>query len=291
MNRWQVQVPDIRWTDEPATADSDDDHAIVESGAQQAYPDRPLILLVEDDPEIINFIRTSLGGKYEYVAAENGKIALQLVERQNPDLIVSDVMMPEMDGYAFSKTIKDNPRTSHIPVILLSARTFNDDQIEGMKSGADAYLTKPFDIKYLGALIENLFTRKELLVEYARMQTILNPAEIEITSGDEKILKQLITLIESHISDPELSVKNICQATGFTHSFLYRKIKHMTGGTLNELIKDIRIKRAAQLLKTRKFTVAEVMVEVGFSNHSYFSKCFRKVYRKSPGSYIASQGN
>jgi len=276
---------------EPATAGADDYHAIAESGAQQAYPDRPLILLVEDDPDVINFIKTSLGGKYEYVAAENGKLALQLVEQQNPDLIVSDVMMPEMDGYTLSKNIKDNPRTSHIPVILLSARTFTDHQIEGIKSGADAYLTKPFDTKYLGAVIENLFTRKELLVEYVRMQTILNPSEIEITSGDEKILKQIITFIESHISDPELSVKKICQATGFTHSFLYRKIKHMTGGTLNELIRDIRIKRAAQLLKSRKFTVAEVMVEVGFSNHSYFSKCFRKVYRKSPRSYIANHGN
>ena len=277
--------------DEPVTAGAEDYQASAESVAQQSYPDRPMILLVEDDPEVIHFIKTSLGGKYEYVAAENGKLALQLVEQQNPDLIVSDVMMPEMDGYALSKVVKDNPRTSHIPVILLSARTFTDHQIEGLKSGADAYLTKPFDIKYLEALIQNIFTRKEILAEHARMQTILNPAEIEITSGDEKILKQLITFIETHISDPELSVKNICQSTGFTHSFLYRKIKHMTGGTLNELIRDIRIKRAAQLLKTSKFTVAEVMVEVGFSNHSYFSKCFRKVYRKSPGSYIASQGN
>ena len=239
----------------------------------------------------IEFIRFSLGGKYEYVTAENGKFALQLIEQQLPDLIVSDVMMPEMDGYVLSKTIKHNPRTSHIPVILLSARTFPDDQIEGIESGADAYLTKPFDTKYLGALIENLFTRKELIVEYARMQTILNPSEIEITSGDEKILKQLITFIETHISDPELNVKRICQATGFTHSFLYRKVKHLSGDTLNELIRNIRIKRAAQLLKTRKFSIAEVMVEVGFSNHSYFSKCFRRVYKKSPGSYLSEHGN
>jgi len=138
------------------------------------------------------------------------------------------------------------------------------------------------------ALIENLFHKKELLVEYARMQTILNPAEIKVSSTDEKILKQVITFIESHISDPELNVKNICQATGFTHSYLYRSIKRITGTTLNELIKDIRIKRAAQLLKTRKLSIAEVMVEVGFSNHSYFSKCFRKIYKVSPGNYLDS---
>ncbi|MCK4747054.1 MAG: DNA-binding response regulator, partial [Bacteroidales bacterium] len=185
-------------------------------------------------------------------------------------------------------TIKENPNTSHIPFILLSALTLTDQQIEGSKRGADAYLTKPFIIKYLDALIENLFHRKELLVEYARMQSILNPAEIKVTSTEEKILKQVIIFIESHISDPELSVKGICQATGFTHSYLYRTIKRVTGGTLNELIKDIRIKSAAQLLKTRKLTIAEVMVEVGFSNHSYFSKCFRKEFGMSPGNYVES---
>ena len=256
---------------------------------KQIYLDKPHVLLIEDNPEVIDFIKLSLEDKYDFMVAENGKLALQVIDRQLPDMIVSDVMMPEMDGIEFCKSIKDNPKTSHIPVILLSARTLTDDQIVGIKSGADAYLTKPFEIKYLDAIIESLFTRKELLVEYVRMQSILNPAEIEITSSDEKILKQVITFIESHISDPGLNVNNICQATGFTHSFLYRKVKYMTGGALNELIKDIRIKRAAQLLRTRKFTIAEVMVEVGFSNHSYFSKCFRKVYKKSPGNFISGQ--
>jgi AraC-like DNA-binding protein len=164
----------------------------------------------------------------------------------------------------------------------------DDQQIAGIKSGADAFLTKPFIIKYLDALIENLLHRKELLVDYAKKQIILNPTEINVTSVEEKILKQVITFIESHISDPELSVKSICNATGFTHSYLYRTIKRITGGTLNELIKDIRIKRAAQLLKSKKLTIAEVMVEVGFSNHSYFSKCFRKEFKVSPGVYMES---
>lgn len=252
---------------------------------------KPLILLVEDNPEVIDFIKLSLNFKYEFLIAENGRDGLRMVEEKMPDLIVSDIMMSEMDGLSFCQSIKKNPKTSHIPVILLSARTLDDQQIEGVKSGADAYIPKPFNIKYLDAIIGNLFTRKELLVEYVKMQSILNPAEIEVTSTDEKILKQVITFIESHISDPELSVKSICFATGFTHSFIYRKIKNMTGGTFNELIKDIRIKRASQLLKTKKFTIAEVMVEVGFSNHSYFSKCFRKVYKKSPGKYLNNLNN
>jgi CheY-like chemotaxis protein len=251
-------------------------------------PGNPVILLVEDNPEIIDYIKIGLAEKYTFRFAENGAEALQMVDTEIPDMIISDVVMPEMDGYELCNHIRENPRTSHIPFIMISALTLSDQQIEGLKSGADAYLTKPFIIKYLDTLIENLFYRKELLVEYARMQTILSPAEIKVSSTDEKILKQVISFIESHISDPELNVKNICRATGFTHSYLYRTIKRITGTTLNELIKDIRIKRAAQLLKTRKLSIAEVMVEVSFSNHSYFSKCFRKVYRVSPGNYLDS---
>jgi len=249
-------------------------------------PGNPLILLVEDNPEIIDYIKLGLAEKYTFRFAENGAEAIQQVDAETPDMIISDVLMPEMDGYDLCSHIRENPRTSHIPFIMISALTLSDQQIEGLKSGADAYLTKPFNIKYLDALIENLFHRKELLMEYARMQTILNPSVIKVSSTDEKILKQVITYIESHISDPELNVKNICQATGFTHSYLYQTIKRISGVTLNDLIKDIRIKRAAQLLKSRKLSIAEVMVEVGFSNHSYFSKCFRKVYKVSPGNYL-----
>ena len=255
------------------------------------YPGNPVILLVEDNHEVIDFIKLGLAEKYNFRLAENGKVALQMVGEEIPDLIISDVMMPEVDGYTLCKTVKESPKTSHIPFILLSALTLTDQQIEGIRCGADAYLTKPFIIKYLDALIENLFHRKELLVEYTRMQSILNPAEINVTSTEEKILKQVITFIESHISDPELSVQSICGATGFSHSYLYRMIKRITGGTLNELIKDIRIKRAAQLLKTRKLTIAEVMVEVGFSSHSYFSKCFRKVFGRSPGNYVENMAH
>ena len=251
-------------------------------------PGSPVILLVEDNPEIIDFIKLGLADKYTFRFAENGAEALQSVDTEIPDLIISDVVMPEMDGLDLCTRVRENPRTSHLPFIMISALTLSDQQIEGLKSGADAYLTKPFSLKYLDALIENLFHRKELLLGYANMQSIINPSVIRVSSTEEKILKQVITFIESHISDPELNVKNICQATGFSHSYLYRTIKRMTGSTLNDLIKDIRIKRAAQLLKTRKLSIAEVMVEVGFSNHSYFSKCFRKEYRVSPGNYLAS---
>jgi len=281
--KWESTGP----LEQEFVTDTDDIlHEKSEFKDRPVYTGIPVILLVEDNSEVIDFIKIGLADKYNFRFAENGNNALKLVERELPDLIISDVMMPEMDGYSLCTSIKENPKTRHIPVILLSALTLTDQQIEGLKCGADAYVTKPFVLKYLDALIENLFQRKEFLVEYVRMQSILNPTEIEVTSSEEKILKQVITFIESQISDPELNVKSICQATGFTHSYLYRSTKRATGGTLNELIKDIRIKRAAQLLKTRKLTIAEVMVEVGFSNHSYFSKCFRKVYGMPPGSFL-----
>jgi len=298
---FEIIIPVIRdiiakdFSDSSSTKDDSDNsvptlpHEKIDNFNSDSFIEKPTVLIVEDDEEIIEFIKISLKDKYDFFVAENGTIAMQIIEKESVNLIISDVMMPVTDGYKLSRFVKENPKFSHIPLIMLSAKTLTDDQILGIKSGADAYLTKPFDVKYLEAIIENQLNRKELLLEYIRMQSILNPSEIELTSTDEKILKQIITFIETHISAPDLNVKSICKATGYTHSFLYRKVKSLTGDTINELIRDIRIKRAAQLLKTKKFTVAEVMMEVGFTNHSYFSKCFRKTYKSSPGNFLGTE--
>lgn len=274
--------------DAPESSESKFLHVENSGSVNNSYLEKPTILIVEDEKEIIDFIKLSLKDKYDFIIAENGKVALEIIEKQSIDLIISDVMMPDVDGYELSTTVKENPKLRHIPIVLLSAKTLTNDQIMGFKSGADAYLTKPFDINYLDTIIENQLSRKESLLEYLRMQSLLNPEDIKLTSVDEKILKQVIAFIETHISDPDLNVNSICKATGYTYSFLYRKIKSLTGDTFNELIRDVRIKRAAQLLKTKKFSVAEVMMEVGFSNHSYFSKCFRKMHNTSPGNYLSN---
>jgi YesN/AraC family two-component response regulator len=194
--------------------------------------------------------------------------------------------MPEMDGIEFTKKFKGNPKTAHIPLILLTGQPQTEKQLEGLKSGADAYMTKPFEIELLEARISNFLKRNEKLAAHLILDKISKPMDIQIASQDEKLLDKVVRSIEKHISDSELNIDKVCNETGLSHSILYRKIKNLTGQTVNEFIRTVRVRRAEQLLRTKKFSVSEVMYETGFSNHSYFSKCFRKLYNKSPKEYI-----
>jgi len=244
------------------------------------------ILLIEDDKEIADFIVMSLKEKYRIKLATNGKIAFQSISKQLPILVISDIIMPEMDGIKFTRKFKSNPKTSHIPLILLSGQSQMEDQLEGLKSGADAYIVKPFTIDLLEVRIDNFLKRREQLAEFLIHDNIAKPSEVQITSQDEKMLEKVVACIEKYMSDPELRISKVSRHTGFSHPYLYRKIKSLTGQTVNEFIRTVRVKRAEQLLRTKRFTVAEVMNETGFTNHSYFSKCFRKLYHISPKEYI-----
>ena len=194
--------------------------------------------------------------------------------------------MPEMGGIEFTKLFKSNPKTSHIPLILLTGQSDTEKQLEGLKSGADAYITKPFEIDLLEVRVKNFLKRRTQLTEFLQLNKISKPKEIHIDSIDEKMLKKVVACIENNISDPNLSIDKVCNETGFSHSILYRKIKSLTGQTVNEFIRTVRVRRAEQLLRTKKYSVSEVMYETGFSNHSYFSKCFRNIYKMSPKEYI-----
>ncbi|NOR75172.1 MAG: helix-turn-helix domain-containing protein, partial [Draconibacterium sp.] len=200
--------------------------------------------------------------------------------------VISDVKMPEMNGIEFTRKFKSNPKTSHIPLILLTGQSETEKQLEGLKSGADAYITKPFQIDLLEIRIENFLKGRMQLTEYLQRDKISKPKEIQLASQDEKLLERVVNCIEKHISNSDLNIDKVCSETGLSHSILYRKIKNLTGQTINEFIRTVRIRRAAQLLRTKKFAVSEVMYETGFSNHSYFSKCFRKLYKISPKEYI-----
>ena len=246
----------------------------------------PSILLVEDDKEISEFIQISFKDKYLVDIASNGRIAAEMISQYIPDLVISDISMPVMDGLEFTKKFKNNPKTAHIPLILLTGQSDKEKQLEGLKSGADAYMIKPFEIDLLAVRIENLLKGHDKYVEYVKLKNITKPQNLQITSQDEKLLKKVVVCIENNISDSELTIEKICKETGVSHSTLYRKVKSLTGNNANELIKTVRVKRAEQLLCTKKYSVAEVMFETGFSNHSYFSKCFRKVYGMSPKEYM-----
>jgi len=242
----------------------------------------PVVLLVDDHPDILEFIRLSLSGKYHFVSASNGKEALQLIEKKKVDLIISDVMMPEIDGLSFCERVRANPKFSTIPIILLTAMTQASDYIDGFRAGADDYLIKPFNTNVLEARIESLLHRSRKVEEYIKQRMIVENQDIEVESLSEKLLQETIQYINQHINDPEINIDRMCKAIGISHSNLYRKIKVQTGLTLNELIRQIKLKKAAQLIKTKKLTIAEIMEEIGFTNHSYFAKCFKNEYGLSP---------
>lgn len=252
----------------------------------ETYSTKPFVLLVEDDKEISDFIKISFHKKYEIKITTNGKIALQVISNQLPDIVICDIAMPVMDGIEFTKKFKSNPKTAHIPLILLTGKSQSEFQLEGLKSGADAYVTKPFEIDLLEVRIDNFLKRKIQIYEQLRLDNLSKPREINIESQDEKLLGKIVISIEKHISDSDLTVDKICAELGLSHIVIYRKIKNLTGFTVNEFIRTVRINRAEQLLRTKKFTVAEVMYETGFTSHSYFAKCFRKVYHLSPREYI-----
>jgi signal transduction histidine kinase/ligand-binding sensor domain-containing protein/DNA-binding response OmpR family regulator len=242
----------------------------------------PVILLVDDHPDTISFIKISLAGKYHFITASNGKEALTLLEKHSFNLIISDVMMPEIGGLTLCERVKANPKHSSIPIILLTAMTMASHHIEGYRAGADDYLIKPFNTDVLEARIESLLHRSRKIEEYIKQQMIVGNQDIEVESHNEKLLQETIKFINAHISDTEINIDKMCKAIGVSHSSLYRKIKVQTGLTLNELIRQVKLKRAAQLIKNKKMTIAEIMDETGFTNHSYFAKCFKKEYGLSP---------
>jgi len=292
---FQIILP--MYNHDPAAISSDPDQEFIQLPVEpektdstidqplRPTPGNPYILLVEDDKETADFICLSLKEKYNVLVASNGIHALEIISEQLPRLVVSDIQMPEMDGIEFIRKFKSNSKTSHIPFILLTGQSEKDMQLEGLKSGADAYVVKPFEMELLEIRINNFIKRREQFTEFLKQQNISKPKAKQVVSQDEIILEKVVDCLEKYMSSPDLNIEKVCAITGFSHAFLYRKIKSLTGQTVSEFIRTIRLQRAEQLLRTKKFTVAEVMHETGFSNHSYFSKCFRKQYHISPKQY------
>ncbi|NOY59462.1 MAG: response regulator transcription factor, partial [Calditrichaeota bacterium] len=245
----------------------------------------PLILIVEDSTDMKSYIRDELRHAYRIVDASNGKQGIALAKKVMPDLIISDIMMPEMDGIELCKQIKGNEITSHIPVILLTARSSEEIKMEGLKTGADDYITKPFNIRTLSVRISNLLESRKKLRERFSKEIKLQPSDITITSIDEKFLQRAIKIVEDNISNEEFDVVMFCKQIGMSRSQLFRKLKALTSQAPNEFIRTIRLKRAAQLLEKSQMTVTEVCYEVGFNYPSHFSQHFRAQFGISPKSY------
>jgi DNA-binding response OmpR family regulator/anti-sigma regulatory factor (Ser/Thr protein kinase) len=245
------------------------------------------ILVIEDNLDVSDYIRTIFVRDFVVLQAANGKEGLAKAREFVPDIIISDIMMPEMDGISFCRTLKADIKTSHIPIILLTARGSMDLRMEGLESGADEYVTKPFTPKVLELNVKNLIrTRKALQTFYQAHGTLsLEPKRISLNSPDEQFLKTALLSVENNISDPEYTVEMMCRDVGMSYTQLYRKIKALTGQTVNEFIKNIRLKRAAQLLEQNQLTVAEITYKVGFTDLQHFRECFKKLFGVTPSHY------
>jgi signal transduction histidine kinase/ligand-binding sensor domain-containing protein/DNA-binding response OmpR family regulator len=248
--------------------------------------DKPVVLLVEDNVDMIEFITVSLSEKYHFITGSSGVEGLQKAKSATPDVIVSDIMMPEMDGLEFCKLLKGDDKTSHIPIILLTAKSLTSQKVEGIRSGADIYLTKPFDIDVLEAHIDHLLQRREELAQYFRNELVTQPVAVPGKENeDDRFLKRVMNTIESNIGNPDFTVEQLSEVMGMSTTHLYRKLKSLTHLSANEIIKKYRIKKASILLKNKEGNITEIMYEIGFSNLSYFSKCFKTEFGVTPKEY------
>ncbi|MEQ9376202.1 MAG: response regulator [Imperialibacter sp.] len=256
-----------------------------------ADDDRLVVLVVEDNPDVRAYIKSQLERQFRIIEAGDGEEGFAMSREQVPDLIISDVMMPVMDGYTLTKKLKEHVGTSHIPVVLLTARADSKDKIEGLVTGADDYLTKPFDGKELAVRIDNLISIRQKLRERIRQQVLLEPSSAEAMSMDEAFIKKAVALVENHLADSELNVEWLSEEMAMSRMHLHRKLKALTDQSPSEFIRSIRLKRAHQLIGQRSATVTEIAFEVGFNNLSYFSKCFKEEYGLLPSELEEKSSN
>lgn len=247
------------------------------------------VLIVEDEYEIRQYIKDELSSEYKISESLNGKEALDIALKDMPDLIISDVMMPEMDGITLCKKIKQNINISHIPVILLTAKSKTEDRIEGLEIGADAYIVKPFNTDLLKTTVQNLIENRERLKNKfngnEQQQTKIH--KIEMKSSDEILIEKVMKVINENLADPNLNVEMLAGHVGMSRVHMHRKLKELTNQSARDFIKGIRLKQAASLLSSKKLSVSEVAYATGFTNLSHFSNTFREFFGISPKEYAA----
>lgn len=306
----QVIHNDVDIVDNSANASASDSKNVVDESVLQYIDDgdrsrgkvqqlvsentnRPTVLVIDDNTDIRQYERTLLQDEYVVLEAADGKEGLAVALKEVPDLVICDVMMPVMDGLEFTKQLKTNTATSHIPVIMLTAKNLEEHRAEGYEHGADSYITKPFHSKVLLARIENLLRQRQLLknLYQGTKEAEKEISEAHLEDRDKQFLKQLQAIIQKNLSDSEFGVEDMGQQIGLSRVQLYRKVKAMTGSSVVDLLRKARLAKARRLLETRSMSVSEVAYEVGFSAPSYFTKCFKEEYGMLPGDVGNVLGN
>ncbi|MGV8137220.1 MAG: response regulator [Mangrovibacterium sp.] len=248
------------------------------------------ILIAEDNAELMDFIRNLLNNQYKLLEAMDGDKAWEAVQNEQPDLILSDVLMPGISGYQLCAQVKNSPALSHIPVILLTAKTTVFDQIEGLEQGADAYICKPFNVDYLLLTIKNLFMLRDRLRQFyvtpqtRKEQETSNP--VALSPHDQKLMNKLTLMLERELSNPDLNVDYIGRDLGFSRTAFYRKIRGLMDMSPIDFLRSYRLRKAAEMLHEGSLSLSEIADRTGFSSYSYFSKSFKKHYGVTPKEYV-----
>lgn len=259
---------------------------IIENDVSEIVTDLPTVLLVEDNPDVKTFIQSHLGEQYQFIFALNGKEGLNKANEILPDIIISDIIMPEMDGIEMCYNIKSSSQTSHIPIIILTAKNAEGSILEGLDTGADAYLTKPFNINVLGLYLKNILHAREKLHKLYQSDYSLTDLKKYRNNKDKDFLKTVIDKIKENISEFEFGVDELAKEVGMSRTNFYKKIKDLTGLTVNDFIKNLKLKVAANLLLKSDYNVNEVAYQIGFKDASYFSRCFKETFGSLPKEFV-----
>ena len=278
-----LQVSNVN-LDDMFLADLEDDMEIVEE--QNEESDKQRILIVEDNYDVRGYVKSILQSDFDIIEASNGREGLLKALRLIPDLIISDVMMEGMNGFELCKAVKENINTSHTPVMLLTAYALDEQRVAGFQSGADAYIPKPFNEELLKIRVRKLIENREKLKEYFKKNLTFGDKKESVAEIDKTFMNKFRQIVEDNLLNSELSVDDIGKSIGMSRVQLYRKMKSLTNYAPNELVRNIRLKKAEQLIINSDKNISEIAYETGFSSPSYFSKCFKEYFNESPKEFI-----
>lgn len=255
------------------------------NGCQEG--DQPILLVVDDNEDVRNYVSSLFEDSYQILLAKEGKEGIELAIMHIPDIIISDVMMPLVDGIALCNTLKVDERTCHIPIILLTAKAGEENEIEGIKTGADAYVAKPFNEDLLQLKVEKLIESRKILQNRYSQEVILRPKDVAINAADELFLERVQAVLDTKLIESSFHIDEFCEAVGMSRMQLHRKLKALIGLSASEFIRSQRLKLATQLLKSSDVNISQIGYSVGFNDHAYFSKCFKNMYDCSPSEYAS----
>jgi DNA-binding response OmpR family regulator/two-component sensor histidine kinase len=257
---------------------------------EEKEKDLPIILIVEDNTDLRKYISSNLLEQYQILEAENGRQGLDKAIESIPDLVISDLMMPEMDGMEMCDFLKKDTRTNHIPIIMLTAKADRESKLEGLGTGADDYIIKPFDAEELQLRVKNLVEQRKKLREKYRKEFLMDPIRHELPLPEDEFLARLMDCMKKHLEDPEFNVKQLSEELHLSHTQLYRKVRSLTDHTPNEYIRNTRLKIAARMFMEGHTNITSVLYTVGYSSPSYFTQSFRELFRMNPSDYIKQKG-